>query len=189
MAKKNTRDLIIETASALFYSRGYNLVGINEIIEESGIAKATLYNHFKSKEDLCLAYLDKRDKELINNIQVFCDKKPKGPKRLIALLEFLLPFFESENFNGCWCLRTIAEVPQDNVRIRGKIKTNKNLFLDFIQAQVEENMSQLSKAKRLKLGRTIYLLYEGAVAESHLQNEAWPIKDNIVVLKTLLKQF
>lgn len=188
MAKENTRDLIINTASDLFYSKGYNLIGINEIIEKSGIAKATLYNHFKSKEELCLAYLDKRDQELIQNIEAFCAKKPKGSKRLIGVLEFLRPFFESDKFNGCWCLRTMAEVPQDNIKIKEKIKANKGRFLEFIQTLVQDNMGQLSKVKQKKLGRRIYLLYEGAVAESHLQSDSWPIHENIDVLKTILKQ-
>lgn len=187
MARADTRQMIIDTASDLFYERGYNLVGINEIIEKSGIAKATLYNHFKSKEDICLAYLDFRDNQLLNDIEDFCQKKPKGDKRLIGVLEFLLSFFESDGFNGCWCLRTLAEIPKDNVRIRLKIQENKKAFFAFVASLVEDNKSSLPKKKREKLSRNIYLLYEGALAESHLQNEAWPIHDSIDVLKTLLK--
>ena len=67
------KNRIIETASLLFYKNGYNSTGINEIISEAGIAKATLYNHFKSKEELCLAYLrfkDKTFKEEIEAMQI-----------------------------------------------------------------------------------------------------------------------
>lgn len=59
MARQDTRDHIINTASELFYNQGYNLTGINEIIEKAEIAKATLYSHFKSKEELIQAYLEK----------------------------------------------------------------------------------------------------------------------------------
>jgi len=48
---------IIETASFLFYKNGYNLTGINEIISEASIAKATFYSHFKPKECICISYL------------------------------------------------------------------------------------------------------------------------------------
>jgi len=51
------KEHIIKTAADLFYTNGYNSTGINEIIKEAGIAKATLYNHFKSKGDVCIAYL------------------------------------------------------------------------------------------------------------------------------------
>ena len=48
---------ILAVASELFYRQGYRATGINEVIARSGVAKATFYNHFPSKEDLCLAYL------------------------------------------------------------------------------------------------------------------------------------
>lgn len=188
MKRINIKELIIDTASELFYERGYNLVGINEIIEKSGIAKATLYNHFKSKEDLCIAYLDKRDSDFLKDIEAYCSEKPKGNKRLIAILEFLRSFYGNKKFNGCWCLRTIAEVPKDNVRIRTKVKSNKNIFLDFILKLVAENKSDLTKKKKIQLARRIYLLYESAVGESHLQSESWPIEENIELLKELLKK-
>lgn len=185
--KQDTRNNIIQTASTLFYKKGYNLTGINEIIEEAGIAKATLYSHFKSKEDLCLAYLDARDADLLEKINIFCNSKTKGNKRLIAVLEFLVPFFNSNDFNGCWCIRTVAEVPKDNKRIKVKIKANKNLFLNFVKKMVKENKPKLTKKQQEKLAARIYLMYESAVSESHLQEDAWPIHENIELLRSILK--
>lgn len=187
--KSNTREIIIQTASELFYNKGYNLTGINEIIEQAAIAKATLYNHFKSKEDLCLAYLDAKDHELIINITSFCNDNPKGNQRLISVLEFLIPFFNSENFNGCWCIRTVAEVPRENEKIRQKIKANKGLFLQFIKDLVKENKPKLTKKKSEKLALQIYLIYESAVSESHLHGESWPILESIDLLKGILKNY
>lgn len=189
MKKNAIKEHIIETASELFYAKGYNLVGINEIIAESNIAKATLYNHFKSKEDLCLAYLDHRDSILLNDMSEYCLLKAKGKKRIFAVLEFLLDFFNSKNFNGCWCLRTIAEVPKENKRIRNKIKNNKTHFLNFLESLVDDNLSDLSKKKRDSLSKRVYLLYEGALTESHLHNDKWPIIENMSLLKSILKEF
>ena len=185
--KNETRDLIVDTASELFYKKGYNLTGINEIIAEAGIAKATLYSHFKSKEELCIAYLDARDTDLLLNIREYCQKKPKGDKQLIGILDFLVPFFKSGEFNGCWCIRTVAEIPRENKNIRKKIKNNKSLFLDFIKSLVKENKSELTKKHQEKLSKRIYMLYESAVSESHLQDELWPIEESIDLLKNLLK--
>jgi len=185
--KSDTRNLIVNTASELFYQQGYNLTGINEIIAKAGIAKATLYSHFKSKEDLCIAYLDLRDRELLKNIKEFCMSKPKGNKRLIAVLEFLIPFFESDEFNGCWCIRTVAEIPRDKEKIKNKIKENKQQFLNFIKALVMDNKPQLTDKQQDKLANRIYILYESAVSESHLQDEAWPIHESIDLLKNILE--
>ena len=186
--KINTRDTIIATASELFYNKGYNLTGINEIIDKAGIAKATLYNHFKSKEDLCVDYLDTRDKELMDSIVAFCNSKPKGDSRLLAVLEFLLPFFNQENFNGCWCIRTLAEIPRENKVIKAKIKSNKQRLQKFILNLVKENKPEISMEKQVMLTKYIYLLYEGAITESHLQESDWPIQANIKFLKLALAE-
>ena len=59
MVKKgNARQRILETAGRLFHENGYCGVGVNQIIEEAGTAKATFYQHFPSKEDLCVTWLD-----------------------------------------------------------------------------------------------------------------------------------
>ncbi len=187
MKRLNTRDHIIKTASDLFYKQGYNLTGINEIIEKAGIAKATLYAHFKSKDDLCIAYINDRDQSLLEDLEAFCAQKPKGKKQVIAVLEFLQNFFNSKGFNGCWCLRTISELPQDNKLIRQTIQANKQHFLKFIESLIASNLEGVSKAKSKRLAQSTYLLYEGAVTESYLQKEEWPITNAIDVLKTLLK--
>ncbi len=186
--KSVTRDRIIGTASELFYKRGYNLTGINEIIEESGIAKATLYNHFKSKEELLLAYLDSRNKEALRDIQAFCKSKPRGNKRLIAVLEFLIPFYNQDDFNGCWCVRSIAEVPRENHEVRVKIRNGKNQFCNFLKELVEESKPNLKKTEQDELARQLYVLYEGAMTESHLHDADWPIKSAISLLKDKLKE-
>ena len=185
--KTDTRHHIIEIASELFYKNGYNSTGINEIIKESGIAKATLYSHFKSKEDLLLVYLDVKDAELIKHIQVFCNSKPQGNKRLIAVLEFLVSFFNQDNFNGCWCIRSIAEVSKENERVRLKIKSNKEKFRNFLRQLVIENKPTWSAIKQEQLGNQLYLLYEGALTESHIHNAEWPIETSILMLKDKLK--
>jgi AcrR family transcriptional regulator len=51
------RERIMSVAADLFYKQGYRATGVNEVIEKSGVAKATFYSHFPSKDDLALAYL------------------------------------------------------------------------------------------------------------------------------------
>ena len=185
--RSETRQKIIDTASELFYRKGYNLTGINEIIEESGIAKATLYSHFKSKEELLLAYLDAKDAGLLESISAFCESRPIGDDRLLAVLEFLVSFFNEEGFNGCWCIRTIAEVPMEHTVIRNRIRKNKDTFRTFLKTLVANNKPDLNTTQQEALANRLYLLYEGALTESHLQNEQWPIDTAIGLLKDILK--
>jgi AcrR family transcriptional regulator len=171
------RQNIIETASFLFYKNGYNSTGINEIIAESGIAKATLYNHFKSKEDICLAYLQFKNTTFLTDIGAFSASKRAGKSQILAIFDFLQLFFQDKDFNGCWCIKTVSEIPKENEKIRTEIQSQKNLFIQLITELVENNMKKLKAKEVSSLARQIYLLYESAVAESHLHQADWPISE------------
>ncbi|WP_025744003.1 TetR/AcrR family transcriptional regulator [Aquimarina pacifica] len=177
---------IIETASTLFYKNGYNLTGINEIIKESGIAKATLYNHFSSKEDICLAYLQFKNNGFKKDIKSFIDNSKKGKNQLYALFNFLLEFYDHKDFNGCWCLNTFAEIPKDNQRIRKEIQKQKEDFIRFIQELIIENYNQGTIAKNEMLAKQIYLIYESAISESKVHQNQWPIKAGLHLCKTIV---
>ena len=169
------RQTIIETASDLFYQNGYSLTGINEIIKEAGIAKATLYSDFRSKDDICIAYLRYKNETFLEMIQTYVAKKPKGKEQLLAIFDFLKQFFNGDEFNGCWCLNTVSAIPQDNESVRSEIQNQKSDFIKLIEQLVANNIQNKTKAENRKVARKIYVLYEGAIAESHLHQAAWPI--------------
>ena len=177
MKHSEIRHTIVSTAAHLFYANGYNKTGINEIIAKAGIAKATLYNHFPSKEDICLAYLKHKHFVFFRDIKAFCDKKPKGNKRVLALFDFLHDFFKKDDFNGCWCIKTAAEIPRDNIKISTEIKNQKIAFIDFINELICNSLPKKNKNEKESLAKKTYLLYESAVAESHLHKDDWPIKE------------
>ena len=62
------KERILEKTFALFHKQGYNATGINQIIEEAQVAKASFYYHFKSKEDLCVAFLEQRHSFWFNEL-------------------------------------------------------------------------------------------------------------------------
>lgn len=173
MKHSEIRHTIVSTAAHLFYANGYNKTGINEIIAEAGIAKATLYNHFPSKEDICLAYLQYKHLLFSQEIKAYCLAKPTGKKRVLAIFDFLHDFFKKDDFNGCWCIKTAAEIPRDNIKISTEIKNQKIAFIDFINELICNNLPN----EKESLAKKTYLLYESAVAESHLHKDDWPIRE------------
>jgi len=171
------KDHIIQTASALFYRNGYNSTGINEIIKESGIAKATLYNHFKSKEELCISYLKYMNENFLIRIKDYCYSKKETKSRVLLIFDFLEEFFDDKEFNGCWCIKTISELPKDDRKIKKEIQNQKGQLIDFIADLTKVNFKgKTVKYKESKI-RQIYLLYESAVGESYLHQMNWPIKE------------
>ena len=186
MKHSKVKQHIIETATNLFYKNGYNSTGINEIISEARIAKATLYNHFKSKEDICLAYLQYKSRTFLHDIGNFTKSRNKGKEQVLALFDFLQSFYQEKDFNGCWCIKTVAEIPKDDVNVRAEIQKQKKDFLELISKLIKENLEEISEEQSKSLARRVYLLYEGAVSESHLHQEDWPIKESKVICSDMI---
>ncbi len=187
MKHSQTRQHIINTASDLFYQKGYTLTGINEIIKEAGIAKATLYSHFASKEDICFAYLQHRNSAFTQDLQGFVNNAEKGKSKLYALFDFLKEFFDQKDFNGCWCLNTVAELPKENEKIKIEIQRQKEEFILFIKELIKQNHNQNSDQENELLAKKIYLLYESSISESKLHENKWPIEAGLSMCKSILK--
>jgi len=86
-----------------------------------------------------------------------------------------MQFFNDKDFNGCWCIRTISEIPKDNQRVKSEIQLQKKLFIDLIKKIISTNKLREDDHAVHMLAKHVYLLYESAVSESHLHQEQWPI--------------
>ncbi len=186
MRQSAVRQNIVETASRLFYQNGYNLTGVNEIIKEAGIAKATLYSHFRSKEDICLAYLSFKEDTFRQAIADHIAGLERGRAQILGIFDFLQSFFEDKDFNGCWCLNTVSELPKENEKIRRKIQNNKTAFLRWIGEVVKQNLPNKSFEEHDFIAKQVYLLYETALSESHLHQNDWPIAAAKKMCKSLI---
>jgi AcrR family transcriptional regulator len=163
------RNQIIETASRLFYKQGYNATGINQIIQEAGVAKASLYQHFHSKEDLLAEYLTARSIETNNALKNEVEKFTTPKEKALALFDFLVELSSKPDYYGCNFLNIVSELPVDNARIREIIKKQKNdvraIFADI-----------LKPVKKERLADELYMLFDGALITNKVHGNAWPIK-------------
>ena len=175
MQRTNIKQHIVTVASKLFYTQGYNATGINEIIAKSEIAKATLYHHFKSKEDICIAYLDYRHNKFLDALKDFVSERSKGKQQLVSIFDFLRNMYRESDFHGCWGIKTFGELPPKNQKIVAVIQRQKKELLFFLGEIVGNNIANVSKAETEKISGGIYLLYESAITESYLHKNDWPI--------------
>ncbi|NET11247.1 MAG: helix-turn-helix transcriptional regulator, partial [Symploca sp. SIO2B6] len=115
------RDRILAAASRLFYQEGIQNVGVDRIISESGVAKMSLYNHFKSKDALIAAWLKQRDEEwctwfharmdaLSTGIDVEGSQLIAAQRRLLIIFDVLYEWFEQPNFRGCAFINSTVEL-------------------------------------------------------------------------------
>ena len=87
MRETGVKDRILDTASRLFYDQGYNPTGINQIIDEAEIARASLYNHYESKTDLLLAYLDRTHVRWFEELEEFLQPYTDPREKLLAIFQ------------------------------------------------------------------------------------------------------
>lgn len=195
MKKTSLRATILTTATRLFYKQGYSNTGINQIIEEAGIAKSTLYQQFESKEDLLLEYLDEtgaRTMEAFRRVaggaaaggpaaggaaeaagggaaQAAGGGAAEAKRKLLAIFDHLASLVTREDYYGCQFLNIVFEMPGDEVRVRARIKKQK----DEVRALFTEILTPVG---RQELADEIYTLFEGALIGHKIHQEVWPIE-------------
>ena len=104
------RERILDTAFRLFYARGPRGVGVDTVIAESKVAKATLYKHFPRKDDLVLAYLDRVDQTWFGQLRAAARDAGDDPRaQLVGLFDALAGACRREGYHGCAFINTAAE--------------------------------------------------------------------------------
>lgn len=108
----NSVERILAVAYELFSRRGIRDVGVNELIERSGVAKATFYRHFPSKDSLVLAFLEQRDKLwTVEGIVTQARRRGRTPvERLLAIFDVLGEWFQREDFEGSTFIHVLLEM-------------------------------------------------------------------------------
>jgi AcrR family transcriptional regulator len=170
------RERILETAFTLFHKQGYNSTGINQIIADSNVAKASFYQHFKSKEDLCVEFLIKRHDFWFDKLNEFTLKSRTNKTKILASFDFLIFMNETENFRGCSFLNILSEIPADNTKILNVIQNHKTDLRDYFKKYLHDNL----------LADHIYLLFESAIIESQLFKNQWAVIKTKSIVNTLI---
>lgn len=104
------REDVIDAAMRVFYRHGFHASGLERILEEGGVSRMTLYNHFKSKDEVIVAALRRRDELFRNRMMKFVDSKATSPRdRLLAVFDFHESWFKDAEFCGCMFINACAE--------------------------------------------------------------------------------
>lgn len=106
-ANASARDRILICAHELFYREGIRATGIDRVIAESSVSKATFYRHFPSKNDLILAFLEYRHQQWM---AWFTNALRRHGKGLDALTPTLAEWFKDERFRGCAFINSVSEL-------------------------------------------------------------------------------
>lgn len=158
------RDQLVDSAFRLFYRDGYHAVGIDTILREADIAKMTLYHHFRSKEELIVAALEKRGAQIGAEIAAALAEAGSSPrKRLLAIFDWYEAWFRSPEFNGCAMLRAAGEYPEIGSPVHQAVIRIKQAGRDRLEAILSD--LELPQPKALAI--QIDMLLQGAISCAH----------------------
>ncbi|MDF2962149.1 MAG: transcriptional regulator [Paenibacillus sp.] len=114
-ARSSVRKHILDVASELFYREGIRSVGVDTIVERSGVSKATLYRHFPTKDDLIVAYLETQDHINWEHFDEAIARHEGSPKaQLLALIDATIELLEPGYHRGCHFLNALAEFSEED---------------------------------------------------------------------------
>ena len=188
---KAKQEQIVKTALRLFYNKGVHAVGINEILADSGVAKRTLYNYYKTKEDLVVATLEYRDALFMQWLTERMNRMQYGAEALVEIFYALDDWFNDRcdnlaDFRGCYFINVAAEYSEPESKVFQATKKHKVK----VRRVIAEHASVLQKdgSEAEAVIDTIVMLKEGAIVSALLQEDRDAAKRLIPVVQKIVAQ-
>lgn len=182
--RTDSAERILAAASRLFYTNGLRGVGMDHVIAESGVAKATLYAHFPTREALVAAYLRRTDASWRSELRVAAEAAGADPRnQLVGLFDALRASYERHGFFGCPFVSAAVEAPLDSEARAVTVEhtQRRNQWLT-------ELAGRAGSTNPAALARGLGLLIDGALAAGRLLQDASVVEDARDAAKTLVHQ-
>ena len=168
MSTSSKREQIIDVALRLFYQDGFNATGVEKIRETANVSKKTLYNHFKSKDELILTVLRRRDEQFRNNFMRAVERLGSTPEEhLEAVFDAADEWFNSKDFYGCMFINASAEFTLATDPCHVVCAEHKRLVYEYIKSLAEK----ASVNNAAELSEQINILIEGAIVHAHVSGD------------------
>jgi len=141
-------------------------VGVDRIAAESGLAKMTLYYHFKSKDELVVAWLRRRDEEWMSWLKSAVEGR--DGTGLLAVFEALREWFETPDFRGCAFINAHAELGSSSPAAAEIVASHKQALTEYLARLARSEGAAEPEA----LARELLLLVDGAIVTASIQHDA-----------------
>ncbi len=162
------RQNLVDTAIELFARDGFHGTGIDRIAQEAGVSKKTMYQHFRSKEELILAALKHQDGLGRNQFMKSVNDSGASPTdRLLAIFDFAHEWFRSNSFFGCIFINAVGEYSAPGTAIRKACQSYKEQVTSFI----EELANEADLENPAKVATSLSLLLEGAIVTAQVSGD------------------
>jgi AcrR family transcriptional regulator len=162
--REEARERILNASYELFSRHGIHAVGIDRIIAEADVAKATLYHHFTSKSDLVVAFLDLRQERWTRDyFEAEVQRRAATPQeRALAVFDVFDEWFHRPDFEGCSFINTLLEITdKDDPVHKAAVR-----HLDGIRAMIETYAEQAGAANPTEIGSQLQILMMGSIVSA-----------------------
>jgi AcrR family transcriptional regulator len=157
---REARERILESAYELFSRRGMRGVGVDEVIAHAGVAKATLYAHFPSKDDLVLAFLEQREQRWTLAF-VVAEARRRGTtpeEQLLAIFDAFDEWFRRDDYEACSFMKLLFEMGAEHPAGRASVD-----YLDNIRSILRGLAQDAGLRDGDAFARSLQLLMEGSI--------------------------
>jgi AcrR family transcriptional regulator len=181
----DARQRIVDTAYQLFARRGIRDVGVNELISSAGVAKATFYRHFASKDELVLAFLEQRDRVWTVDM-IVADARRRGgtpTEQLLAIFDVFDDWFSRDDFEACSFINVLLEMGANHPLGRASID-----YLARIRGHVQQLAEEAGLRDTEDFSRSWHILMKGSII-SATEGDAGAAKRAQAMARTLIEQY
>jgi AcrR family transcriptional regulator len=167
MTASAARDRLLRQASAIFYAQGIKGVGVDQVVRESQVTRATFYRHFPSKEALVVAYLEAADALVRSELDALAAAHADDPAgQLTALADALATAVCSPGFRGCPFINAAAEYPDADAPVRQAVARHRAWFRGW----VEDALARDEHPDPAGAARELVMLRDGAMVAGYLED-------------------
>src|ERR1700678_1136074 len=156
-ARPSARERLLAAANELFYNEGVHTVGIDRVIEQAGVAKASLYNTFGSKDELVRAYLETRHASVAELVTQAVDRYDTPRERLLAVFEGQGELFAQPGYRGCAFARASAESHPGDL-----VEQAAEAYRRWVRTLLTDLATQAGVPEPGILAPQLHLLYDGS---------------------------
>ena len=168
MPQVSKREQIIDAATQLFFAGGFNATGIEKIRGAAGVSKKTLYNHFRSKDELILAVLRREDENVRNWLLRSVDALSQDPQeRLIGIFDIYAGWIHSDGFKGCLFTKAACEFSDSD----NKCKTISREAKRLVKQAIHQLVLDTGAADPSRLTDQLNLLIQGATVQAQVAED------------------
>src|SRR5271154_3058392 len=165
--KRSPRERLLEAASELFYAEGGQSGGIDRGIERAGVAKASLYSTFGSKEQLVVAYLEARHAQTLGRLRAAADAVEDPVERILAVFDAQARLFRRPDYHGCAFTAAAAEAPAG-----GRVDEATESYRRDIRVLFTELAAAAGARDPVILASQLQLIYDGGGLAANMDRDA-----------------